>query len=344
MGGILSTQQTFVKEVPTEQTVNNKPQSNSQETLDIEKTEWDKEQFTIENGSLKIKLNANQAIVANIDSIVSMTNSIELHPLNITPNYKESAKKSAPAVEEEVPPTAAEGEVPPPPVEGQQVPPPIEEQKGGAPVKLNYGTISSKEDTQEVTISPPIIADIKQVSIEPGKSFYIIKSCLLAYTFGLEVTGLTPEVSNIYEYNAESGLLFIEITNKTKLPEYVWIYGFGNIEEYNSKKIPIEKLVAIKEKRYTIERQGENIWISVPEGNIVYTHSKSAMSLYMNSKAALLGQVKESKKDFPIAVPQTAQTVEPVKGGRRMFRNERRQIQKLNDPEETYKDLMKFIG
>lgn len=324
MGGTISTEKTVVKEVTTE--VSNTPQA--QQTLDIERTEWDEGQFTIENGSLKIKLDANQAIVVNIDSIVSMTNSIELHPLKITPNYIESAKKVA-----EGPPPAAEGEVAP-----------VEEKKGGAPVKLNYGTIRSKENSGEVTISPPIIADIKQVTIEPGKSFYVIKSSLLAYTFGLEVTGLTSDVTNIYEYTSDKGIAFIEITNKTKLPEYVWIYGFGNIEEYNSKKIPIEKLVAIKEKRYTIERQGENIWISVPQGNTVYTHSKSGMSLYMNSKTTLLGQVTESKKDFPIAVPQTAQTVEPVKGGRRMFRNERRQIQKLNDPEETYKDLMKFIG
>lgn len=336
MGATLSTEQTVVKEVTTEQTVNNKPQSNSQETLDIEKTEWDEGQFTIENGSLKIKLDANQAIVANIDSIVSMTNNIELHPLKITPNYVESVKKAA----GEAP--VAEGEVSgAPPSEGE-----APEQKGGAPVKLNYGTISSKQDTQEVTISPPIIADIKQEMIKPGDSLYVIKSGLLAYTYGLnvDINSLTSDVSNIYEYTSDKGLVFIEITNKTDLTEYVWIYGFGNIEEYTDKKIPIEKIVAIKEKRYTIERKGENIWISVPDGNTVYTHSKSAMSLYINSKAALLGQVPEGKKDFPIAVPQPAQTVEPVKGGRRMFRNERRQIQKLNDPEETYKDLMKFIG
>lgn len=335
------------------------------QNVSIEKTDWDVNNFKIEDDSLEITLNKNQAIVANVDSIVYMNDKIDILPLNINPNYVEGVKKPVEAaaegatlpegvteavegatLPEGVPEAAAEGvPVAEMALEAEGASPQV---GGGFPVKINMQTIYSHDDQGDIKFSSPIVGQIKQIDVKQGESLYVIKSGLFGYTYQLKVDGFTPDINSIYEYNVQKGLNFINITNPQELTEYVWIYGFGKVEEHTVEagsvlKIPIEKLLAIKNTlKYSIERKGENVFIYFTGPITFYTHSKSAMGLYTNSKTVLLSQLPEGKKDYPIEIPKPVAVA--TKGGRRMFRNERKQIERQNDPIKAYDDLMKFIG
>ena len=249
------------------------------------------------NDILNVTLNKDQIITVNSGSIISKDSSIEL--INTI-----NAPANAPAN-----PNAnlnANGNY-------------SDGQFGGAEIEGNMVTLKSNEDNVKTKISLPFTGCIKQIDIKPGDSYKIVKGGLLAYTSGITVDNSDYNLYNIYELDNDKEIIFTEIinnSNNSDKTEYIWITGFGAIE-FNKEsadaadaadaalasstnktvEIDIDNLLAIKTTgnyNISVEYKADKnkVYFKYTSSTEIYTHSKSGLTYYNNSKIALLKNIE----------------------------------------------------
>jgi len=246
----------------------------------------------------------------------------------------------------------------------------VKEIKGGvtkAAMLIKMGTFYAENDNAQVTLCAPYSSSIEQVQINPYESWNIIKSGLLAYTKDLTVTGTQGNINNIFEIN-KNGIVFTQVKNDSDVAELIWLNGFGTIQyqkietDSDTFTIPIDKLLAVKYNTpYTIKKEGGEIFITFGGGSEFYTHSKNGLSYYVYSKNYLLEtldegftlQVKKIESrpaQEPRGLPASSDEFVAVGGmkiggkGRKLFKNEKKLIRELEDPNAQYENIMKFIS
>lgn len=239
------------------------------------------------NDILNVTLNKNQIITVNSGSIISKDSSIEIidtinapanAPANPSTNYSDG-------------------------------------QFGGAEIEGNMITLKSNEDNVKTKISLPFTGCIKQIDVKPGDSYKIVRAGLLAYTSGITVDNSDYNLYNIYELDNDKEIIFTEIinnSNNSDKTEYIWITGFGAIElnkesadvddalvrsTNKTVEIDIDNLLAIKTTgNYNIsveyKANKNKVYFKYTPSTEIYTHSKSGLTYYNNSKIALLKNIE----------------------------------------------------
>ena len=205
-------------------------------------------------------------------------------------------------------------------------------------------TLYATSDNQsKIRLCSPFSSDIEEISLKTNNYVYIIKSSLVAYTKGLIAENTTGSYENIYEFRENDGFSLIKIKNTDiGITHKVWISGFGiitkhTIKENETMEIDIDKLLTFGNGKYTLRREDNRVIITFTGPMEFYSHSKSGLTYYRTSKAALLANtsINNNNREYNLA-----EIVNTQKGGQSQIRKPF----KNDNTDKHLHDLLKFVG
>jgi len=319
------------------------------------------------NDILVVTLNLNEAIVTNKDFIYYMDSGIVIKPENTNFNAIDAAPLSPELLSGENTNTLEKDfdmtpeadlnlgktlgmDLPnsnPNPNPNTQKQALELEQIGGDIIDktIEMATLYATEDNATIRLCSPFSSDIEEITLYKNNYVYILKSSLVAYTKGLIAENTKGSYDNIYEFRENDGFSLIKIKNTdSNITHKLWISGFGIItkhilQDQKTMEIDIDKLLTFGNGKYSVRRENNRVIIIFTGPMEFYSHSKSGLSYYRTSKAALLANKNiNNNKEYNLAEI----VVNTQIGGQ--FKNIEHKPFKNNNTDKHLHDLLRFVG